>query len=79
MQRFGDSKKGRKEARMEGRVGHSIHVEDEFHGLAHFLPNKFSGWLTSSPSRVGLVSESRGQATLRKDPKRGRVLNAVVT
>ena len=35
---------GRKEKR--GTPPPSIHVEDEFHGPAHFLPNKFPVWLT---------------------------------
>ena len=38
------------EGRKVERGTPSIHVEDEFHGLAHFLPNKFPGWLMRRPA-----------------------------
>lgn len=62
----------RADGRMEGsgRVTRPIHVEDEFHGLAHFLPNKFSGWFTS---RGEVEGRGRGRPG---GPRRGKIQSA---
>ena len=58
-------KGGRRKDAGRRRKGHTIHVEDGFHGLAHFLPNKFCGRPCTTR---GLAAE----ASLRKDRERAR-------